>query len=144
MINNSIDNPLGCQDRFSFDLNDSRIWNMNEFIKFLVDSQGRVIDVEIPEGVALDSIGIYDMLDLFKFKSVTLRTFNIVQQPHHTYKLEVHPMAFRYFNVPPNTIIVSIIVGQDVRCLGHFTIDPPGHGLDCLLIYMLGIKIKPC
>jgi hypothetical protein len=103
MIDNSVNNPLGCQHRFSFDLNDSRIWNINEFIKFLVDSQGQVIDVEIPEGVALDSIGVYDLLDLFKFKSVTLRTFNIVQQPHHTYKLELHPMAFRYFNVPPNT-----------------------------------------
>lgn len=103
MIDNSINNPNGCQGRFSFDLNDSRIWNVNEFIKFLVDHQGQVIDVEIPEGVALDSIGIYDLLDLFKFKSVTLRTFNIVQQPHDTYKINLHPLAFRYFNVSPNT-----------------------------------------
>ena len=103
MIDNSINNPNGCQDRFSFDLNDSRIWNINEFIKFLVDHQGQVIDVEIPEGVALDSIGIYDMLDLFKFRSVTLRTFNIVQRPHDTYKLDIHPLAYRYFNVSPNT-----------------------------------------
>ena len=103
MIDNSINNPNGCQDRFSFDLNDSRIWNVNEFIKFLVDHQGQVIDVEIPEGVALDSIGIYDLLDLFKFRSVTLRTFNIVQRPHDTYKLDIHPLAYRYFNVSPNT-----------------------------------------
>ena len=103
MIDNSINNPNGCQDRFSFDLNDSRIWNINEFIKFLVDHQGQVIDVEIPEGVALDSIGIYDLLDLFKFRSVTLRTFNIVQRPHDTYKLDIHPLAYRYFNVSPNT-----------------------------------------
>jgi hypothetical protein len=103
MIDNSINNPNGCQGKFSFDLNDSKIWNVNEFIKFLVDHQGQVIDVEIPEGVALDSIGIYDLLDLFKFRSVTLRTFNIVQQPHDTYKINLHPLAFRYFNVSPNT-----------------------------------------
>jgi hypothetical protein len=99
----SPDNPAGCRDRFSFDLNDSQIWNINEFIKFLVDNQGRVIDLEIPEGVALDSIGIYDLLDLFSFKSVTIRTFNIVQKPHPVYKLNFHPIAFRYFNVLPNT-----------------------------------------
>jgi hypothetical protein len=99
----SPNNPAGCQDRFSFDLNDSRIWNINEFIKFLVDNQGRVIDIEIPEGVALDSIGIYDLLDLFSFKSVTIRTFNLVQQPHPVYKLNFHPLAFKYFNVSPNT-----------------------------------------
>lgn len=99
----SPNNPGGCQHRFSFDLNDSRIWNLNEFIKFLVDNQGQVIDIEIPEGVALDSIGIYDLLDLFSFKSVTIRTFNIVQQPHTRYKLNFHPLAFRYFNISPAT-----------------------------------------
>lgn len=96
-------NPAGCKNRFHFDLNDSRIWNINEFIEFLVESQGKVIDIEIPEGVALDSIGIYDLLDLFSFKSVTIRTFNVVQKPHPRYKLNFHPMAFRYFNVSPNT-----------------------------------------
>lgn len=96
-------NPDGCKDRFQFDLNDSRIWNINEFIKFLIDSQGRVIDIEIPEGVALDSIGIYDLLDLFSFKSVTVRSFNIVQKPHPRYKLDFHPDGFRYFNVSPST-----------------------------------------
>jgi hypothetical protein len=99
----SPNNPAGCQDRFSFDLNDNRIWNINEFIKFLVDNQGRVIDIEIPEGVALDSIGIYNLLDLFSFKSVTIRTFNLVQQPHPVYKLNFHPLAFKYFIVSPNT-----------------------------------------
>jgi len=99
----SPNNPAGCQDRFIFDLNDNRIWNINGFIKFLVDNQGRVIDIEIPEGVALDSIGIYDLLDLFSFKSVTIRSFNLVQQSHPVYKLNFHPLAFKYFIVSPNT-----------------------------------------
>lgn len=120
MIDCGPDNPAGCQDRFQFDLNDSRIWNINEFIKFLIDTQGKVIDLEIPEGVALDSIGIYDLLDLFAFKSVTIRTFNTVQKPHPVYKLNFHPQAFRYFNVSPNTDYSSYHSWSGKQVFGAF------------------------
>jgi hypothetical protein len=95
-----VNDPTGCNGRISLDLNDHVIWNKDEFIKFLVAHQGLVIDVEIPEGACLKSAGVYDLLDLFNFKAVTLRTHNLIESAPAPYMLDIHKLAsFQYFNI---------------------------------------------
>lgn len=96
----SPDDPDGCKGRISLDINDHVIWNKKEFIKFLVAHQGSVIDIEIPEGACLQSLGVYDLLDLFEFKSVTIRTHNLIELAPEQHKLDIHTgAAFQYFQV---------------------------------------------
>ena len=97
---NSPDNPEGCLGRISLDINDHVIWNKDEFVKFLVEFQGSVIDIEIPEGACLQSLGVYDLLDLFSFESVTIRTHNLIESAPAKHKLNIHKEAsFQYFRV---------------------------------------------
>lgn len=96
-----IDDPLGCHGRISLEVNDRTIWNKNEFLKFLIDHQGLVIDIEIPEGACLKTLGLYDLLDSFSFKAVTIRTHNLVECAPDPYQLNIHHQAsFQYFHVP--------------------------------------------
>jgi len=97
-----INNPNGVHGRISLDLNDTTIWNEDEFVEFLIKHQNHVIDVEISEGVCLTSAGIYKLMDKFKFMAVTIRSHNLVESAPSPYKLEIHPFGYRYFNVPPN------------------------------------------
>lgn len=95
-----INNPNGCHGRISLELNDSVIWNIDEFIKFLIDHQNLVIDVEISEGACLDSAGVYKLMQKFSFLAVNIRTHNIIESAPVPYKLELHPAAWQYFDVP--------------------------------------------
>lgn len=94
--------PAATVGRMRLDINDNTIWNRNEFLEFLVNHQGKLIDLEIPEGADLNTLGVFAILDLFEFKAVTIRTFNLVQEPHKDYQFEIHDLAFRYFTVPYN------------------------------------------
>jgi len=107
MIDNSKNDPTTPVYRFALDVNDSVIWNKNDLIKFLASHQGRVIDLEIPEGVCLRSLGLFDILDAFNFKSITVRSFNLVQEPYRNYKLQGHILSFRYFDVPSQSDYVN-------------------------------------
>lgn len=98
-----INNPNGVAGRLALDINDSTIWNKQELLEFLVKHQGQVIDLEIAEGACLKSLGLFDLLDAFSFKSVAIRTFNLVQEPWNDYKIQIHGLAYRYFNVPPSS-----------------------------------------
>jgi hypothetical protein len=98
-----VTNPIGVSGRIQLELDDYTIWNKLEFIKFLNTHQGKVIDVEIPEGACLSSIGVYDLLNLFSFKSVNIRTNNIVETAPPPYKLEIHGNSYQYFNIPPSS-----------------------------------------
>jgi hypothetical protein len=96
-----IDNLNGVNGRLALDLNDNVIWNKQELVAFLAKHQGGVIDLEIAEGACLRSLGLFDLLDAFNFRSITIRSFNLVQEPYRNYKLQGHALSFRYFNVPP-------------------------------------------
>ena len=97
-----VNNPRGCNGRISLEVNEYTIFNKDEFLKFLIKFQGQVIDIEIPEGVCLTSLGLYDILDMFDFLACTIRTNNIVEpKPSPTSKLEHHPDSYQYFDVPP-------------------------------------------
>lgn len=94
-----VNNPNGVHGRIRLDVNDTKIWNEDEFLAFLVEHQNHVIDIEIPEGACLASLGLYKLMDKFKFKAVNIRTNNLVEEYWPPYALEQHTHAYQYFNV---------------------------------------------
>lgn len=60
--------------------NNYQIWNLDEVVKFLVDHQNEHISIDLQnEGFCLSSVGFYDLLDNFSFKSVTIDTNNLLE-----------------------------------------------------------------
>jgi len=77
---------------------DGYIWNRDEFLKFLISNQGEEIVISIrSEGACLKTAGVYALLDLFKFKQVTIRTSNIFEA-HDVYTIDIHD-AFKFFKI---------------------------------------------
>ena len=54
-----------------------RLWKLTELLSFLKENQGQSITLDInPEAIDLIKIGLYEILDLFDFESVTIFTYN--------------------------------------------------------------------
>lgn len=54
-----------------------KIWNLPHLIRYLSDNQGKDIQLCIdPEAICLRSLGLYDILDCFEFRSVRILTSN--------------------------------------------------------------------
>jgi len=54
-----------------------RFWKLDEFLEFLIKNQRLEIVLTInPEAINLKELGLYKILDLFEFKSVTIITAN--------------------------------------------------------------------
>jgi hypothetical protein len=59
-----------------------KIWNTADLVGFLATNQHNSITLNInPEAICLKNIGLYDLLDKFNFKQVTIKTFNALE--HH-------------------------------------------------------------
>lgn len=120
MIDNSINNPNGVHGRLALDVNDTVIWNKQELVEFLAKHQGGVIDLEVAEGACLRSLGLFDLLDAFNFRSISIRTFNLIQEPHRDYKINCHNTAFRYLTVPLNLDYTSYHAWNGKQVFGAF------------------------
>lgn len=71
-----------------------RFWNKTEFVKFLVDNQHKEINITVdPEAICLRSLGVYDLLDMFEFKSVTVHTWNPLES-HDQYTVHLNGANF--------------------------------------------------
>jgi hypothetical protein len=82
---------------------DNFIWNHSELLKFLIDNQSKDIEIDInSEGCCLISIGLYKILDLFKFKSVIIYTTNILVEPHPMHKIVIINALSRFFKIQEN------------------------------------------
>ena len=107
-------------NKFTLNLNDTMIWNRNEFIKFLADNQGKHIIVDTnAEGVCLQSIGVYDILDIFKFSSVTVITDNVLET-HPKYNITLIRDRFRFLTIPANTDYSVYHTWNTTRVFGAF------------------------
>jgi hypothetical protein len=99
---------------------DLSIWNRNEFLQFLVTHQGQDIVLDInKEGSCLSSNGIYHMIDLFDFKSVTIHTDNAVEA-HDRYNIVLGPLRFRFFDVPVTTNFTELHYWNQRTVFGAF------------------------
>ena len=88
---------------FFLDLNDYKIFNYHDLVKFLVRNQDQhVILNNNYEGGCLESLGLYKLLECFNFKSVTIVTGNQVEY-HPTYQIRCHDSGFRFFYIPKST-----------------------------------------
>jgi hypothetical protein len=60
------------------------VWNKHEFLKFLADKQDHQIVVNThEEGVCLESAGVYQLIETFRFRDVTIVTNNPLEQHSH-------------------------------------------------------------
>lgn len=67
--------------------NNDQLWKLTELLKFLTTHQGQSIVLGInPEAIDLHTLGLYEILDLFNFKSVTIITANLFEC-HHKYNI---------------------------------------------------------
>jgi hypothetical protein len=82
---------------FFLNINDNHIFNRLELITFLARNQDQHVIINTNyEGGCLESVGIYELVDCFRFKSVTFVTCNIVEH-HPRYQIRIHESAFRFF-----------------------------------------------
>jgi hypothetical protein len=74
---------------------DTYIWNISDLNKFLIDYQEQDIEISTnQEGCCCYSIGLYRLLDQFKFNSVTIYTSNPLEK-HNKYNIKlVAPWKF--------------------------------------------------
>lgn len=81
---------------------DTFMWNETELLNFLIANQNNHIVIDTnKEGCCADSIGLYKLLNLFKFESVTIDTNNILEQ-HKTYRITGNKF-FKFLNTGNNT-----------------------------------------
>jgi hypothetical protein len=79
---------------FCLSCTSDKIWNIPELILYLVLQQNSDVEIDIvPEAISLSNLGLYDILDSFKFKSVTIRTWNPLEQ-HPVYNVVIKGINF--------------------------------------------------
>ena len=71
------------------------VWNHNELIQFLIANQDNKILIDThEEGVCLESAGVYQLLEHFRFADVVINTTNPLEQ-HSKFKIQiVEPQKF--------------------------------------------------
>ena len=76
---------------------DDKLWNHTEFVEYLVANQLKVIELSIAsEAIDLENLGVYRLLDLFKFEQVIINTWNPFEK-HDLYQIRFAGPAF-WFN----------------------------------------------
>lgn len=77
---------------------DTLIWNYNELIDFLIENQNQSIVIENgTEGCCARAIGLYTILDKFKFADVIIETSNILET-HPAYKVK-YVLPWKFINI---------------------------------------------
>lgn len=62
---------------FKLGCTSDKIWNIVEFVQYLTKNQHKSISIVIyPEAVDLEQLGVYQLLDMFKFNQVNIHTYN--------------------------------------------------------------------
>lgn len=75
-----------------------RFWNKDQFIAFLIKHQKQHIELTVvPEAICLKSLGVYDLLDMFEFESVTIQTWNPLEA-HDTYNIKLFGNNFWFYS----------------------------------------------
>jgi hypothetical protein len=79
---------------------DKFIWNHQDLNRFLIQNQFNDIVLSLnAEGPCCNAIGLYNLLDNFKFNLVTIRTDNPLEK-HEKYKIISNPLRFAQVRKP--------------------------------------------
>ena len=74
-----------------------KIWNITTLVGFLAANQNKTITLDIvPEAICLTNIGLYNLLNKFKFEQVIIKTFNPLEK-HDKYTIILKGSNF-WFN----------------------------------------------
>ena len=85
------------QNKFLLHPANDYIWNQLEFVDFLIANQGQAITVDDGEGVDLDSVGVYKLLEQFGYQNVTVITNNLIES-HPSFQI-LQRTPFRFFEL---------------------------------------------
>lgn len=78
--------------KFELSLANDKIWQIKKLIGFLTKYSNQDIFLSvIPEAHDLDFCGLYDILDCFNFRSVTIETSNCLEK-HNKYQIVYRPV----------------------------------------------------
>jgi hypothetical protein len=73
---------------FTLELEHDKLTNIIPFVQFCINSQGKDIELEVNnEGHCLRHCKVYDILDMFEFTSVLIKTHNSIEQ-HDKYQID--------------------------------------------------------
>ena len=79
---------------FSVSCTSDKIWNITDLVGFLAANQNTAIELKIePEAICLRNLGLYDLLDKFKFTNVKIRTWNPLEK-HSRYTIHLRGTNF--------------------------------------------------
>jgi hypothetical protein len=85
---------------FTIICNNDKIWNQLELIDYLVQNQDKKILLDInPEAICLQSLGVYELLDVFNFEHVIIRTWNPLEA-HSKYEIKLIGDNFCFKKIP--------------------------------------------
>jgi hypothetical protein len=72
---------------FTIGCTSDKIWNLDKLLNFLIANQHDSIELNIePEAICLENIGLYKVLNKFKFKQVNINTWNPIER-HSDYNI---------------------------------------------------------
>ena len=75
-----------------------QLWDIPNLVEFLNTHQGDDIVLNVnPEAHSLHACGLYDIVDKFKFRSVTIATWNLLEH-HPTYTIRQKPPRLWFFD----------------------------------------------
>ena len=77
---------------------DYHIWNQRELEEFLFTHQDKAITLWVTEGCDCEKIGLFATLDLFNIKSITIETYNSIQQSSK-YNINYSKLRFNFFKI---------------------------------------------
>jgi hypothetical protein len=81
-------------NKFTISATSDRLWNRNNLLEFLIANQHQQIELTLnPEAICLRNLGVYDLLDLFKFEAVHIHTWNPLEQ-HNKYHIHLKGSNF--------------------------------------------------
>ena len=77
------------RNKFVLVTGDDFIWNRDDLVQFLIVNQGNPILVDTrEEGMCLSAVGVYQLLEYFKFSDVIIRTNNPIEH-HSLFTIEI-------------------------------------------------------
>jgi hypothetical protein len=73
---------------FPISVTSDRLWNLQALLRFLHDNQHSSIELTVePEAIDIRRLGVYELIDLFDFESVTINTRNPFES-HDRYRIK--------------------------------------------------------
>ena len=74
-------------NKFKIGCTSDKIWNYSEFLDFLINNQNTDIELSTdPEAICFKNLGIYELVDKFSFKQVSIKTWNPLEE-HPVYNI---------------------------------------------------------